>query len=77
MCNRQGFQRNNYTLTAYNNGWPFPGRIDMTNPEMLGLRLISALVEQIEGTIELQRGPHPVFTTRFRKKAYAGCMNQS
>jgi len=31
----------------------------------LGLRLVSALVEQIEGTIELQRSPHPVFKIRF------------
>jgi two-component sensor histidine kinase len=43
----------------------FPEGIDLDNPETLGLRLVSALTAQVEGTIELRRDPRPVFTIRF------------
>lgn len=56
---------NQYTLTLSNTGRPFPGEIDLDNPETLGMRLISALVGQLEGSIDLKREPHPVFTIRF------------
>ncbi len=55
----------NCIITLGSNGTPFPEDIDLENPETLGLRLISALVSQIEGTIELKRSPHPVFIIRF------------
>jgi hypothetical protein len=54
-----------HTLTLSNNGSPFPAHIDLNNPKTLGLRLLTALVDQLGGTIELEREPHPVFTIRF------------
>lgn len=54
-----------YVLTLSNTGKAFPGGIDLKNPDTLGLRLISGLVGQLKGTIELQRDPCPVFTIRF------------
>jgi two-component sensor histidine kinase len=54
-----------YVLILSNTGNPFPEDIDLDNPETLGLRLISALVTQLDGTIELQRKPNPRFTIRF------------
>ncbi len=57
--------KNQYDLTLSNTGDPFPEEINIDNTDTLGLRLISALVAQIDGTIELQRDPHPVFTIRF------------
>lgn len=54
-----------YILTLSNNGKPFPEGIDLENPSTLGLRLVSALVSQLNGTVELTRAPHPVFTIRF------------
>jgi PAS domain S-box-containing protein len=57
-----------YVLTISNTGKPFPEEIDMETPETLGLQLIQALVTQIEGTIELQKQPYPVFTIRFPKE---------
>ena len=54
-----------FALTLANNGAPFPRHISLENPSSLGLRLISALVRQLEGTIELQREPHPEFVIRF------------
>ena len=58
-------ERDQYVLTIANTGEPFPGDIDIENPETLGLRLISALVSQLRGTLDVQRQPHPVFTVRF------------
>jgi two-component sensor histidine kinase len=52
-------------LTLSNNGKPFPEGIDLENPSTLGLRLVSALVSQLNGTVELTRAPHPVFTIQF------------
>ncbi len=53
-----------YVLTLSNNGPAFPAEKSLDNPDTLGLRLISALVEQIEGTITLQKEPHTVFEIR-------------
>ena len=62
---RKDKAENQYILSISNNGKPFPKAVALDNPETLGLQLISALVEQLQGTIELQREPHPVFTIRF------------
>ncbi len=56
---------NQYILTLSNTGNPFPENVDMENPETLGLRLISALVEQLDGTLHLVRKPRPVYTIQF------------
>lgn len=61
-----------YVLTLSNTGNPFPEKINFDNPETLGLRLISALVDQLQGTIALQREPYPVFTIRFPMEREAG-----
>ena len=57
--------KNQYLLSISNSGKPFPENIDFDNPETLGLRLISALISQLDGTIDIERSPHPVFTIRF------------
>jgi two-component sensor histidine kinase len=54
-----------YILTLSNNGRPFPDRVDVDNPKTLGLQLIRALVDQLNGTLELKRKPHPKYTIRF------------
>ncbi len=54
-----------YVLTISNTGRPFPENIDLDNPQTLGVRLVSALVNQIKGSIALQRKPYPVFTITF------------
>ncbi len=56
---------NNYVLTITNTGRPLPEEVDMENPQGLGLQLVSALVAQLRGTLELQRKPQPMFTIRF------------
>jgi two-component sensor histidine kinase len=54
-----------YKLTLSNYGRPFPEEIDVKNTQTLGLRVISALTAQLDGTLDVQRAPHPVFTIRF------------
>ena len=54
-----------YVLVLSNTGRPFPECIDLDHPETLGLRLITALADQLGGTIDLRRTPEPVFTVRF------------
>ncbi len=54
-----------YILTLSNNGKPFPPEIQIDNSKTLGLQLISDLIEQLEGTIHIQRSPSPVFTITF------------
>jgi PAS domain S-box-containing protein len=57
--------KNQYILTLSNTGRPFHKDVNVDNPATVGLQLISALVEQIDGTFELQKEPYPVFTIRF------------
>ena len=57
--------RRQYELKLSNNGPPFPEEIDINDPETLGLRLILELTDQLNGTVELSRTPHPVFTIYF------------
>lgn len=54
-----------YVLTLSNTGNKFPEAVELDNPDTLGLRLIKALVLQLEGTVELQKRPCTVFTIRF------------
>jgi two-component sensor histidine kinase len=56
-----------YRFTISNSGRPFPADIDPEKADTLGLRLISALAGQLQGTIELERRPAPVFHIRFPK----------
>jgi PAS domain S-box-containing protein len=53
---------NQYEITISNSGNPFPEDIDLDGTNTLGLRLISSLVTQLNGTVELKRRPNPVFT---------------
>jgi PAS domain S-box-containing protein len=55
-------------LTVSNSGLPVPDEVDLTAPKSMGLQLITILTEQLQGSIELQRSPHPKFTVRFPMK---------
>ncbi len=54
-----------YLLTLSNTGRPFPDGVDLENPTTLGLQLINALVDQLGGSIQLERNPITTFTIRF------------
>ncbi|MFW5710659.1 MAG: PAS domain S-box protein [bacterium] len=52
-----------YTLS--NSGPPFPPQIDPATADTLGMQLVTILVNQLQGTLELQKAPQPVFTIKF------------
>ena len=54
-----------YALTVSSTGRPFPDDVELENPSTLGLRLISGLVSQLEGRIDLRRQPFPTFSILF------------
>ena len=55
-----------YKLIFEDNGRGFPEEIDFRNPDTLGLQLINALVDQIEGSIDLERGKGAKVVIKFR-----------
>jgi PAS domain S-box-containing protein len=46
-----------YSIEISNNGPPFPEGVELATSQSLGLRLITSLVRQLEGSITLTRGP--------------------
>lgn len=54
-----------YELKVGDNGVGIPEGLDIGHTESLGLRLVSTLVEQIEGTMDLDRNAGTVFTITF------------
>ena len=57
-----------FTLIFADNGKGFPEDVDFRNTETLGLQLVNALVNQIEGSIDLEKGNGTKFTLKFREK---------
>ncbi len=54
-----------YIYTLSNSGHPFPAEIDPATADTLGMQLLTILVDQLHGTLELQKTPHPIFSIRF------------
>jgi two-component sensor histidine kinase len=52
-------------LTMENTGNPVPNGIELGNATTAGLRLIEALVDQLDGKIELEKCPQARFTIWF------------
>jgi two-component sensor histidine kinase len=57
-------------LNVKDNGVGFPDNIDYKNTESLGLQLVTSLVNQIEGTIELNHSEGSNFKIIFRQLEY-------
>jgi len=55
-----------YTLAVSDNGLGFPENIDFRSTDSLGLQLVNILVEQLEGTIELENGSGTTFKIWFK-----------
>ncbi|HEX38031.1 MAG TPA: response regulator [Candidatus Cloacimonetes bacterium] len=54
-------------LIIANDGEPFPKEIDFTNTQTLGLQLVTSLVQQIDGEIELDTSKGTKFSIKFNK----------
>jgi PAS domain S-box-containing protein len=57
-----------YTLTVSDNGTGFPKGVNVSDTDSLGLRLVTNLVEQLEGTIETNIENGTTFTIKFFEK---------
>ncbi|MDY6903180.1 MAG: sensor histidine kinase [Thermodesulfobacteriota bacterium] len=57
---------NSYVLSVFDNGVGFPAQFDIhEDRETLGLRLVSRLVDQLEGQLSIETNPGARFTIRF------------
>ena len=56
-----------YNLTVSDYGLDFPENFDFRNTRSLGLQVVNTLVEQLECTIELERGAGIVFKIFLRE----------
>ncbi|WP_269850991.1 PAS domain-containing sensor histidine kinase [Methanosarcina horonobensis] len=54
-----------YVLSVSDNGIGIPKELDIGNPESLGLQLVTSLVEQLNGELELERNNGTEFIIRF------------
>lgn len=59
-----------FKLVYSDSGGCFPENIDFYNPDTLGLQLVNALVEQLDGTVEIEKGDQTRFTIRFEDKGF-------
>ena len=57
-----------YTLIVSDDGTGVPENIDFGNPDTLGLRLVSILVDQLDGKMELKRDRGTEFKISFNVK---------
>jgi|GEM_PF-2868776 len=58
-------KNSHYTLEIENNGYPFPEDLNIKTVSSLGLILIQNLVEQLRGSLTLERNPVTCFTITF------------
>ncbi|MCQ1536176.1 HAMP domain-containing protein [Methanosarcina sp. KYL-1] len=59
-----------FSLVVRDNGKGFPEDIDFKETDSLGLQLVNTLVDQVEGSIELDRSRGTEFRIRFRELKY-------
>jgi PAS domain S-box-containing protein len=58
------------TLSVKDNGAGFPGDIDIYRADSLGMQIVTSLVAQLSGTVELTRSGGTEFRVWFRAKKY-------
>jgi len=61
-----------FVLILTNSGKPIPEHVTLDNPETFGLRLVSTLVKQLGGSIELQKYPETAFTVYIPEATASG-----
>jgi two-component sensor histidine kinase len=54
-------------LVVRDNGIGFPDELDFRSSDTLGMLLISTLVKQLRGVIDLERKGGTTFTIKFKK----------
>jgi len=64
-CKREGSKSTSFILTVSDNGVGIPENFDLGNTDSLGIQLITILVDQLDGELELKRDNGTEFTIRF------------
>jgi two-component sensor histidine kinase len=57
--------KDNFCLTIKDDGVGLPPNLDFRNTSSLGLQLVNTLIEQLEGTIDLDNGSGTKFSITF------------
>jgi PAS domain S-box-containing protein len=64
-CKNEGFKSTTFTLSISDNGIGIPKDLDIEDLDSLGLQLVTTLVDQLDGELELKRDNGTEFTIRF------------
>ena len=64
-CKNEGCKSTSFTLTVSDNGVGIPENLDIEDLDSLGLQLVTSLVDQLDGELELKRNNGTEFTIRF------------
>jgi two-component sensor histidine kinase len=64
-CRIEGKKSTNYVLSVFDNGVGIPADFDIEDLDSLGLQLVTTLVDQLDGELELKRDNGTEFTIRF------------
>ncbi|WP_052723298.1 sensor histidine kinase [Methanosarcina barkeri] len=59
-------QSTSFILIVSDNGIGMPGDFDLKNPASLGMQLVTTLIDQLEGKLELKKDNGTEFTVKFR-----------
>jgi two-component sensor histidine kinase len=59
------FQSTSFILTVSDDGIGIPESLNLENPDSLGIQLVTTLVDQLDGGLELKRNNVTEFTIRF------------
>ena len=59
------FESTSFTLSVSDNGVGIPKNLDIEDLDSLGLQLVTSLVDQLDGELELKRNKGTEFTIRF------------
>ncbi len=63
--NNEGLKGISFILIVSDNGIGVPESFDLENPDSLGIQLVTTLVDQLDGELELRRDNGTEFTIRF------------
>jgi two-component sensor histidine kinase len=64
-CKSNGSKITSFILTISDNGIGIPEDLDIENLDSLGLQLVTSLVDQLDGELELNRDKGTEFIIRF------------
>ncbi len=64
-CKSNGCKSTSFTLTVSDNGVGIPENLDIEKIDSLGLQLVTSLVDQLDGELEMKRNKGTEFIIRF------------